>query len=43
MTPNHIFDKEEAIEYLKEFEWVEGFDSVIKKLLEIKEQDDEGL
>lgn len=43
MIPNHIFDKEEAIKYLKEFEWVEGFDSVIKKLLEIKEQDDEGL
>ena len=40
---NHLIDVDEAVEYLKQFAWVEDFDLFIQQILEPKENDDEGL
>jgi hypothetical protein len=43
MQIDHLIDVNEAVEYLKQFAWVEDFDQVIQQILEPKENDDEGL
>lgn len=43
MTPEHIVNVKEAVEYLQQFAWVKDFDSVIEQIIEgkAKEKDDE--
>jgi len=40
MIPDHVIDVNEAIEYLKQFDWVKGFDQFIQEILQTKENDD---
>jgi hypothetical protein len=43
MTPDHIIDVKEAVEYLKQFAWVKDFDKFIEEIIKLKEQDNERL
>jgi hypothetical protein len=43
MTPDHIVDVKEAVEYLKQFDWVKDFDKFIEEIMKPKESDDERL
>ena len=40
---DHVIDVKEALEYLGQFEWIKGFDTVIERLLQPQEQEDENL
>jgi len=40
MTPDHVIDVKEAVEYLKQFAWVKGFDQFIEEIMQPKEQND---
>lgn len=43
MTPDHIVDVKEAVEYLKQFDWVKDFDKFIEEIMKLKESDNERL
>ena len=43
MTPDHIVDVKEAVEYFKQFDWVKDFDKFIEEIMKLKESDDERL
>ena len=43
MIPEHIIDVKEAVEYLKQFDWVKDFDKFIEAIMKTKEQDDGGI
>jgi len=38
MTPDHVIDVKEAVEYLQQ--WVKGFDQFIEEIMQPKENDD---
>ena len=40
MIPDHVIDVKEAVEYLKQFAWVKGFDQFIEEIMQPKENDD---
>ena len=41
MIPDHVIDVKEAVEYLKQFAWVKDFDSVIERILNPQEKNNE--
>ena len=44
MQIDHVVDAKDAVEYLKQFAWVDDFDTVIERLLTTeKEEKDENL
>lgn len=39
MIPDHVIDVAEAVEYLKQFNWVEGFINFNEQIMQPKEQE----